>query len=728
MKRFFVPSLVFIALLPAAIAAAAAPQSAEDAAVEVLQKHDYPFCQPGTNALASEREWCLVAELATTCPDLAKMCQRPQPGDKPSDSQTQANSPRSQPRKVGVGGSNVESVSGPASALSPLWPLLKWLLIGVGIAVLIGFIVRAIAARKQLAQSPAKRPDAKIAADPVAAMTPATLGEIELLLQRARATADHDVAAAVALLYAACLRRLSDIGLIRFRAASSNREYLRSIVGKTPLEQPLRQLVREVELAKFGQVQPDRSRFDALIAEIAPLLRQTTKVLLFSTVALLSACFAWGDANLTGHAAAWEILRSQGIEVTSFTQSLADLGPDSAPLLVDAEEVPLTDEVLRVLAKAVRQGARVLLLPAPAQDLEVWLPVQVTEIQYSSSTITGQSAHLHGHLPQNKLLIPTERFWHWTWYDDADSLRRAVAQMFDFPMQSAENREIEQQGAATSSAMAAAASEVVAGNDISAEAVAAEEVAVGLTTDDTQATQISEPGETLLMRNTFAFARKWKIGKGVVVVVADRDLFANGAMAIPGNPTLMTSVVNAMIGGQKQMTIATLGIISPAEDPHQSLQRAGIWPLMLQILLILSLWLLLRGLPFGTLRDREVQGRRAFSEHISAVALQLSRKKQSTIAAHLYAGYALDRLWQRHGPRGQSRDIEVLAIAIGLRFQRDSVALLQALRRAETLRNLPATQIRQTSSEDLQLVLVLSDLIDGDQRLTPPNGDTDDGL
>lgn len=176
------------------------------------------------------------------------------------------------------------------------------------------------------------------------------------------------------------------------------------------------------------------------------------------------------------------------------------------------------------------------------------------------------------------------------------------------------------------------------------------------------------------------------------------------------------------------MAIATLGLITSAEDPQESLQRAGVWPLMLQILLILVLWLLLRGIPFGSLRDREVQRRRAFSEHIWAVALQLSRKKQSTMAAHLYAGYALDRLWQRNGPRGQSRDLEVLANAIGLRFQRDPAALLQTLRRAETLRNLPPTQVRQADSSDLQLVQVLSDLIDGDQRPTTTNGDSDDRL
>ena len=629
-------------------------------AQRILRQQDFEFCRASKQTVPlGDLQWCAVAEHATTCPEFKEMCARnpaalnltpPKAGRTPGGRAGRAK------REL------LEGDSGGAPALrseAPLWTQkLNHVLLGILFAVVIVLLARWLSTRRRW--GPEALDPEPASEEPIAqpeAMEP--LGEVARLLARARDMADRDLGHAHALLYAAALRHLELRGLLRWQKATTNREYLRMVRGKTALHPPLQDLVREVERHKFGHGQPERGAFDDLLRRIAPLLSLLLLV-------LVTGCSGPGDTTLSGRAGVWDMLRDQGIAVSSFSLPLNKLDEDSPPVFIDTRELRLDAKLIDALESGVTRGGRLLIAAGQEQDLGPWLPVAVTEVVGASEAMTltaspdlvarGKldAAHVLGWLPGTRTLTPSARVL---------ELDDPLTYLYD--------------------------------------------AAMWLATLDPEL--LPDPGELLVLRAGQPFARKWSNGKGTVVVVADEQLFANGAMAIPGNVDLALAVVHAAIGKDKRLAIARVGLVEPAQSPTESMQRAGLWPLMVHALLALGLLLFSVGVPFGVLRDRDLTARRSFAEHVQALGLQLQRRHASRLSASLYAGWALDRLWHRHARRGQRRDPQILAQAVALRAQRPVAEVADCLQRAEALRTQPESADRP--SEDLALIRDLGRLL-----------------
>jgi hypothetical protein len=596
-------------------------EGVDEATKRILTTKDFPFCQPTEAAMPPwGREWCKIQDDATTCPQLKEMCSR-EWGDKSSRSSSsgaagkggasKSSKPKSELREGDSGGA-FDRLNFELPAIRGL-SFVMWVVIGILLALIIAVVVRAVLARQKTdEQTPEEEDEAPAPA--ALEYTDPGLGEVALLLRRAREAADQNVAEALALLYAAALRHLEDRGHIQWDVAATNRHYVRTIRGKTPLDAPVAELVREVERVKFGHDAPRRSVFDALYQRIASVLTRAATVLLLALS--LSGCGDYGNPGLNGHAAFNELLKSQGVQPTRFSLPIERLSADGPPVLLDTRRLPIEPELLHSIEKALLAGGRILMLVEPGSRWSSWPNLEVTE--------------------EGKPGLKPSSDW-----------ARAV------------------------------------GID------ATHSGALPRTLKITMGTKERDLPDVLITSGGEPFAVRWRSDAGELVVVADRELFANASLAVPANASLVFGLAKEVLGDRKELAEAMLGPTSGADSPTTSLNRAGVLPLMLQALLVLGCLFAARGMAFGRLRDRAARTRRAFSEHVSALGLQFSRHRGSRFAASLFASYALERLWQRTGREAERNDPVSLAKAVAPRAQLLEADVFETLRKAEALRRDP---------------------------------------
>lgn len=657
--------------------AADPPETPGAAARRILKTKDFAFCRPPHTALPIEDgHWCAVADRSAICPELREMCRLRVASALPLDLRRSGKG-----RLQGDNAGNPEDVRQPAAD----WVrLLNHALLMAALTVLLILAVRWYLMRR--GRLPAE-PDTEVAPPgPTAhAVAPEALGEVAQLLAQARAAADLDVGRAYALLYAAALRHLELQGILHWQKATTNREYLRAS-RQTALHPPLVDLVREVERHRFGHATPQRAGFERLLQRIAPLLAMLLAV-------LTTGCEPAGDASLSGRAATWAVLRSQGIEVSSFSLPLAQLDQDSPPVFLDTGDVRLDPALMAALDKGVRAGGHVLLAAGQAQDLSVWLPAMVTELAADATEIVVADVRPAGPLE------PAPGWIARTGLNDVRGWLPGRRVLADPALATGDAPEPPVDG------MADAPTATTATEPPEVEAAPPQAV--------------TEPGEVLLQRDGHTFARVWHLGRGTVVLVADERMFANGAMAVPGGAELAVAVVTETIGTAKRLAVARIGLLDPASSPADSLQKAGLWPLIVHALIALSLYLLARGVPFGVARDRDLRPRRVFAEHVRALGQHLRQRRASRLAASLYASWLLERLWQRHGLRGSARNIHELASVVSHRLQRPLADVADCLQRADEVRTLP--DATADPAEDLALIRELGTLLaDRPQKDTTP--------
>lgn len=171
--------------------------------------------------------------------------------------------------------------------------------------------------------------------------------------------------------------------------------------------------------------------------------------------------------------------------------------------------------------------------------------------------------------------------------------------------------------------------------------------------------------DILLTRDSLCYAEERSIEKGRVFVFADDRWFMNIALPFGDNTAFLLSFFRAVhrnvhvLDGQ-----TSLG----ANTPLDSIARSNIWPILLQLFLLLGLAFLWAGRAFGTLRDPIVDRRRAFADHIRALGLAYARSGASRHVLGIYAGWAIERLRERlprEGRRGLSGLAEALATRTG---------------------------------------------------------------
>lgn len=594
-------------------------ETVEEAADRVLHTKAFRFCRDnGRPVPPGQRGWCDVADQATTCPELKEMCARPpEPAgffagsDEGDDACKKQKKPDAE-----LGEGNDGGAFGRWNLSVPGLQYFAWIVVGMVLAILAFVIVRAVLDRQKELPSEEAPPEP----EPTGALHVEApgLGEVQLLLRRALELADRDVGLALACLYAAVLKHLEERALIRWDSSTTNRDYVRSVRGKTPLDRPMAELVREVERTKFGRVAPARSTFDALYQRLAPQLARLAAVLVLVLALGVSSCSGCGgDPDLDGHAAFTEILRAQGIKVSRFAMPINQLTGNDAPVMVDSADFALDERVLGALEKAMLSGARILVLLGRDQEpLAAWPGLKVGD---------GPGG----------VLVPTPSF-------------------------------------VSSSGFPAGLAGFLQGKL---------RLTVPLSERDAPQVLVERAGEPFVVR--------WRSERGTLVVVADRRLVANGAMAVPADARLAVALALEVAGEAKALQYATLGPSTPAENPAQSLEKAGLWAFVVQALVTLGVLFAARGLAFGTLRDRTTTRRRAFSEHIVALGIQLARRSGSRLATSLYVAWALERLRQRAGRDVGRRDLRALAADLAPRLGENEDDLRRVFEHADAMRRDP---------------------------------------
>ncbi|HTJ80624.1 MAG TPA: DUF4129 domain-containing protein [Polyangiaceae bacterium] len=155
-------------------------------------------------------------------------------------------------------------------------------------------------------------------------------------------------------------------------------------------------------------------------------------------------------------------------------------------------------------------------------------------------------------------------------------------------------------------------------------------------------------------------------GGGRVVVFADDALFTNVALATGDNAAWLAAWAKQLGVERIEMWDAFTG--AGAGTPFESVANAHLTPIVAQLLVLVLLFMIYKGVRFGTPRDPKEASRRAFADHARALGATYARAKASRHAAGLYALWALDRLrerLQRTGRRGLTPLAETLASRTG---------------------------------------------------------------
>jgi hypothetical protein len=208
------------------------------------------------------------------------------------------------------------------------------------------------------------------------------------------------------------------------------------------------------------------------------------------------------------------------------------------------------------------------------------------------------------------------------------------------------------------------------------------------------------------------------LGQGEVIVLADDRLLTNAALAVPDDGAFLVELLRE-VGGPFELVDGHLREIAGdggASDPFDAIARAELTPVIGQLLLLVLLLYLWRGVHFGRPCDPPPPSRRRFAEHVDALAQQYQRAGARRHALHLYAGWALERVHERFG--GRRRGLHHLARRIAARTGRDETEIMRTLVEAHHARD--DTHDGHGTEEDLRLLRELGRLIDTTRA--PPRG------
>ncbi|MCB9569123.1 MAG: DUF4350 domain-containing protein [Myxococcales bacterium] len=213
-----------------------------------------------------------------------------------------------------------------------------------------------------------------------------------------------------------------------------------------------------------------------------------------------------------------------------------------------------------------------------------------------------------------------------------------------------------------------------------------------------------------------AYGVRIRLGDGLLVVLADDRLLTNGALAIPDNGEVLVGLVSAL-GDRVELVeggVRDLAIEGGADDPFEAVARAHLTPAILQLLALALLLFLWRGAHVGRPQDPPPPSRRRFAEHVQALARHYERAGARRHALRLYAGWAMERIVERHGGGvggGAPRGLHRLARRIAARTGQDETAVMRLLAEAQHAQSAPDDDHRG-DAEDLRVLRELGDLVD----------------
>lgn len=659
----------------------------EDDVQEILEDDRYAFCQEDRSfvPLGEEYAWCpLVGRDNPRCPGFGDHCAAETSGGGSyaggSDGTPTSVRQRHDRRGVfkdGAGGTDPDpspqlQVTPGLSAFSQM--LLWGICIGAGLLLL-----WTIARGRGLDEEEASTVETGGGVAPDLDHADVQRRQIETdvarLLERARrAASEGEYRRAVDDVYAALLRRLDGDGLIEIHHARTNGDYLRALRQHPQLRQEVRQILREVERVQFGDTEPDEPLFRRVLEQVKPLVsRQLGALLLAFGLGLgLAACNLEGDeheglAGLStdplGGRAVVQLLRRHGMTVDHRTRTIEQLRASESVVLMLGDVSP-TPEEWDILLDWTREGG-ILVLATGNEDLPPELGVQVVD-GWQFSDDRPELAFVGGYqYAYDGYALRTPRFGH-----------------------------LERTGAA-----AVVVDMIVRPSDEAPPDFDPYD-------DEMYADQIEPVGDV--------YATRVDVGEGHVLVFADEMLFSNAAMAVDDDARF---VVDLMSEYGRDIEVIDEWTGTGAQSPLASIANSHLTPVILQLLAFMTLLYLWRGVAFARLKDPPTRGRRAFVDHVHALALQYAKARASRHVLSAYAGWVLERLRHRVAP-GSDRTLHGLAQAVAARTGRDESAVMRLLIEAHTMREgaAHASGVYTARRRDLEVMRELSSLLTESKR------------
>ena len=211
----------------------------------------------------------------------------------------------------------------------------------------------------------------------------------------------------------------------------------------------------------------------------------------------------------------------------------------------------------------------------------------------------------------------------------------------------------------------------------------------------------------LLARPSGIYAIEGAYGDGDIVVLADDYLLQNAALLVSGNAGLVLGLVHRL-GKRVELVGDLTGLV--AKHAVDSVERGRLLPAVLQLLLLFILFFAWKGAHFGRPLEPAPPPRRAFVEHVRALAIHYRRAHGGRHVLRAYSAWAVERLRQRLRRSGDGR-LSSLAEAVAARSDIPLSEVMRALVEAQVPRDRGDTADASDSAAALATMTRLSTLL-----------------
>lgn len=478
---------------------------------------------------------------------------------------------------------------------------------------------------------------------------------------------------ALGLYLAASLAALDRRGAIRVARHRTNGEYVRSCT-EADSRLALREIVREVDQTFFGgsaATDESASRAGRRAKEI--VLRATAALAIVALMSSILGCRALQKGtDPAGDELPLEVLRRNGYEVGHLGSSLATMpvpeNDEGAPLvIIDVERVPLEEETQAHLMRWVEAGGALVLFGDPNQ----W----PRELRRKTELATSRDLVVKAPDPNGGLLDTDQED------DEEEASPTSKPPTFGMPI-------------------------VVEGA----------RVARGHTFTWRDA-------EGLAFLDDRTYAAKKRVGKGLVLGVANDDLFTNVGMRVPRNPAALVTLVRSISHDLRRpvsvksdearsstasspsgkaglpkhkTTLADVRVakaqdgVPPPANPFAALVAAGLGKGAWHALAGAILLFLAYGIRQARPRPVPPPARRAFAEHVEATGAFYGRARAHAHALSVYGKYVELRV-REVLPRGAD-PVTFLAARTGITTER-ATALYTRATQAKTTDDLRGDEL-----------------------------------
>lgn len=171
------------------------------------------------------------------------------------------------------------------------------------------------------------------------------------------------------------------------------------------------------------------------------------------------------------------------------------------------------------------------------------------------------------------------------------------------------------------------------------------------------------------------------LGDGGIIFIPERELLTNASLSVADNARLIAELFATEYGHSVELVGPWTG--EGASSPVQSLKGAGMLPAMLQLLGLALLLAVRQGTSFGARRDEQRHERRAFADHVRAIAANYAKAGAGRMVSGQYGLLLIEQLRERLCP-GQAPSLLELAAAIARRVGRPETEIVRLLVEAKT--------------------------------------------